>query len=318
MRSCPTGSAPPCAGARHIALANARRDRSATSSATRTTCDDAPAKSPRPAVRCTPIHVVADEELDPPARSMLAVDPEDASISRPFVAESRAAYVERFGDVAAAAGSELARRRACRTRWPRSPSRSREWSGVSPASALGAARGRHRCARRGAMSFAAPLFAWVAAGARAGDDCAAPACRGGDRLQSPLPTARFAPEDPVRTVSRAIRPADLRAARASSRAVVSRRRSRSLVRRSTSKRQGKASVVLVRSYFRRAPWRYDRRQCASRLFGRATRSSCSTRRLERYRTPTRDSIVARHAGGWRGSDIGGARSGRSSREATQT
>jgi hypothetical protein len=36
------------------------------------------------------IHVVAEEEIDPPARSMLAVDPEDATISRPFVAESRA------------------------------------------------------------------------------------------------------------------------------------------------------------------------------------------------------------------------------------
>ena len=42
------------------------------------------------------VHVVADEELEPPAQSMLAVDPEDASISRPFVAESRAAYRERF------------------------------------------------------------------------------------------------------------------------------------------------------------------------------------------------------------------------------
>ena len=42
------------------------------------------------------IHVVAEEEIDPPARSMLAVDPEDATISRPFVAESRAAYLERF------------------------------------------------------------------------------------------------------------------------------------------------------------------------------------------------------------------------------
>jgi uncharacterized protein (DUF58 family) len=42
------------------------------------------------------VHIVADEEIDPPARSMLAVDPEDTTISRPFVAESRAAYVERF------------------------------------------------------------------------------------------------------------------------------------------------------------------------------------------------------------------------------
>jgi uncharacterized protein (DUF58 family) len=44
------------------------------------------------------VHVVADEELDPPTRSMLAVDPEDVTISRPFVAESRAAYLERFAE----------------------------------------------------------------------------------------------------------------------------------------------------------------------------------------------------------------------------
>lgn len=43
------------------------------------------------------VHLVADEELDPPVRSILAVDPEDATISRPFIAESRAAYRERFG-----------------------------------------------------------------------------------------------------------------------------------------------------------------------------------------------------------------------------
>jgi uncharacterized protein (DUF58 family) len=43
------------------------------------------------------IHVVADEELHPPTRSMLVIDPEDASIARPFVADARAAYLERFG-----------------------------------------------------------------------------------------------------------------------------------------------------------------------------------------------------------------------------
>jgi len=42
------------------------------------------------------VHVVADAELDPPRRSVLAVDPEDASLARPFFAESRAAYLERF------------------------------------------------------------------------------------------------------------------------------------------------------------------------------------------------------------------------------
>jgi len=42
------------------------------------------------------VHVVAEEELDPPSRSILAVDPEDASLARPFVAESRAVYLERF------------------------------------------------------------------------------------------------------------------------------------------------------------------------------------------------------------------------------
>lgn len=43
------------------------------------------------------VHVVAEEELAPPTRSMLAVDPEDRSISRPFVADARAMYLERFG-----------------------------------------------------------------------------------------------------------------------------------------------------------------------------------------------------------------------------
>jgi len=50
------------------------------------------------------VHIVADEEIDPPVRSMLAVDPEDRSISRPFVAEARPTYIERF----AAWRSELA------------------------------------------------------------------------------------------------------------------------------------------------------------------------------------------------------------------
>ena len=44
------------------------------------------------------IHVVAEEELDPPTRSMLVIDPEDPSIARPFVADARAAYLERFGE----------------------------------------------------------------------------------------------------------------------------------------------------------------------------------------------------------------------------
>ena len=42
------------------------------------------------------VHVIADEELDPPARSMLAVDPEDASVARPLVADARVEYLERF------------------------------------------------------------------------------------------------------------------------------------------------------------------------------------------------------------------------------
>jgi uncharacterized protein (DUF58 family) len=44
------------------------------------------------------VHVVADEELDPPSRSVLAVDPEDPTIARPLVADARAAYLERFGE----------------------------------------------------------------------------------------------------------------------------------------------------------------------------------------------------------------------------
>jgi hypothetical protein len=58
------------------------------------------------------------------------------------------------------------------------------------------------------MSFAAPVFAWAAA-------VAALAVVGLHLLawrrppETPLPTARFAPERPIRMVSRAIRPADL-------------------------------------------------------------------------------------------------------------
>jgi uncharacterized protein (DUF58 family) len=44
------------------------------------------------------VHVVADEELDPPSRSVLAVDPEDGTISRPLVAGSRSAYLARFAE----------------------------------------------------------------------------------------------------------------------------------------------------------------------------------------------------------------------------
>jgi hypothetical protein len=44
------------------------------------------------------VHVVADEELDPPSRSMLAVDPEDPTIARPLVADARAAYLAHFGE----------------------------------------------------------------------------------------------------------------------------------------------------------------------------------------------------------------------------
>lgn len=42
------------------------------------------------------VHVVASEELDPPARPMLAVDPEDPAIVRPLVADARVEYLERF------------------------------------------------------------------------------------------------------------------------------------------------------------------------------------------------------------------------------
>ncbi|MDF2774420.1 MAG: hypothetical protein K0S86_3920 [Geminicoccaceae bacterium] len=42
------------------------------------------------------VHVVAEEELDPPRRAMLAVDPEDEAIARPFVGDARAAYLANF------------------------------------------------------------------------------------------------------------------------------------------------------------------------------------------------------------------------------
>jgi len=44
------------------------------------------------------IHVVAEEELDPPGRAMLAVDPEDDAIARPFVGDARAAYMSAFAE----------------------------------------------------------------------------------------------------------------------------------------------------------------------------------------------------------------------------
>jgi len=48
------------------------------------------------------IHIVANDELDPPVRAVLAVDPEDDSIARPFVGDARAAYLTAFADWRAA------------------------------------------------------------------------------------------------------------------------------------------------------------------------------------------------------------------------
>ena len=42
------------------------------------------------------VHIVADEEVDPPGRAMLAVDPEDDAIARPFVGDARATYLASF------------------------------------------------------------------------------------------------------------------------------------------------------------------------------------------------------------------------------
>lgn len=42
------------------------------------------------------VHVVAREELDPPARAITAVDPEDARIARTLAPPTRAEYVEKF------------------------------------------------------------------------------------------------------------------------------------------------------------------------------------------------------------------------------
>lgn len=51
------------------------------------------------------VHVVAAEELDPPTRAVMAVDPEDPGISRTLARGTRAEYLERF----AAWRDELAR-----------------------------------------------------------------------------------------------------------------------------------------------------------------------------------------------------------------
>lgn len=58
------------------------------------------------------------------------------------------------------------------------------------------------------MTFAAPLFAWVAGGVALAT-VALHLLAWRRPPESPLPTARFAPERPIRMVSRAIRPADL-------------------------------------------------------------------------------------------------------------
>jgi uncharacterized protein (DUF58 family) len=43
------------------------------------------------------VHVVAREELDPPAQSLLVSDPENAQLRRPLIAETRQEYLEAFG-----------------------------------------------------------------------------------------------------------------------------------------------------------------------------------------------------------------------------
>src|SRR5215207_4904977 len=63
-------------------------------------------------------------------------------------------------------------------------------------------------AERGAMTFAAPLFAWIAGGVAAAT-IALHLLAWRRPPETLLPTARFAPERPIRMVSRAVRPADL-------------------------------------------------------------------------------------------------------------
>jgi hypothetical protein len=58
------------------------------------------------------------------------------------------------------------------------------------------------------MTFAAPMFAWIAAGIAAAT-VALHLLAWRRPPETPLPTARFAPERPIRMVSRAIRPSDL-------------------------------------------------------------------------------------------------------------
>jgi uncharacterized protein (DUF58 family) len=42
------------------------------------------------------VHVVADEELEPPGRALLVSDPEDPSVRRPLIGETRRVYVDAF------------------------------------------------------------------------------------------------------------------------------------------------------------------------------------------------------------------------------
>jgi hypothetical protein len=43
------------------------------------------------------VHVVAREELDPPAQALLVSDPENAQLRRPLTAETRRDYLNAFG-----------------------------------------------------------------------------------------------------------------------------------------------------------------------------------------------------------------------------
>src|SRR5215203_5570000 len=81
----------------------------------------------------------------------------------------------------------------------------------TPRGQRGVRRGPRRGApgaERGAMTFAAPLFAWIAGGVAAAT-IALHLLAWRRPPETLLPTARFAPERPIRMVSRALRPADL-------------------------------------------------------------------------------------------------------------
>jgi aerotolerance regulator-like protein len=142
------------------------------------------------------------------------------------------------------------------------------------------------------MTFAAPLFAWIAGGA-ALVTVALHLLAWRRPPETPLPTARFAPEEPVRTLSRAVRPADL--ALLALRVLLLLLAGFALASPSfVPKRSGSARVIVVdRSLDSSVSRRVA--DSARRIFGAGDALVVFDSVAREVRRPTRDSIVGGRA-----------------------